>query len=796
MPILLCLTVQGHEKKLDGLCVIVHSDLENFLLKTRHFPTIVRNFLHFSICYFFLVLLFFILYKIDMKMNLLFLIILGTTRATWMTRVDVVDDLYARCLDGSNPIYYFQPGTGPDTDKWVYFITGGSWCFDDAGCAGRSQGFLGSSNGFPSVREPDDAGGILSDDPSYNPQFYQWNKVYLPYCDGSSFTGNRTEPVVYGSQTIYYRGAAILPATTRHLLTNQGMDQASVVVLSGDSAGGLSVLHNCDKVARHLLDYNIPLKCLPDAGLFPNVSTVYGTYHFGYLFRQLVQTHHSYSSFHPLCLAAHPNDPESCMFPEYFIQYLTTPSFYLNDMYDAYTVNHDYFIYPSSTTETETELAPVDAACYQGRFLQCNTDQRNFMDGKRLDYLNWLQPIQDNTRDGLFLTSCGAHVQSCFNMWYSWLPNTDFDNPKIGYQTIHDAFADWLFQRVPIQQSKKVMLPYYSSDQRAGDSCAGSTVGPPPTLAFSSSSSSFSSSSFSSSESSSSSTIDSSSASSASLVSLSGDSSSASLVSLSGDSSSTGNSLDSESSTGNSSLDSSSGQVAPSSSETGSSVPFSTAMQPESSSSTSLERYSSASSTSDSAVSSSSLSSSSSSATDSSMSSSSPLSSSSGSLVSSSDSSSTLFASVSSTSSLSSSSSSSSSSLSSLSSSSSALSMSSSSSSSLSSTGLSPSSSSPTGSSTFSSSLSSTGSVSSSSSTLSSSSSSSSSSTTVQHGKTATGHKLVEESDSSSSTSVVAVAETRLLVNSGNRPVFLAVASAVFLASLVQDCVLFLLHSI
>ena len=46
---------------------------------------------------------------------------------------------------------------------------------------------LGSSKSWPSSIA---LGGFLSDDPKVNPDFYNWNTVYVKYCDGASFAGN------------------------------------------------------------------------------------------------------------------------------------------------------------------------------------------------------------------------------------------------------------------------------------------------------------------------------------------------------------------------------------------------------------------------------------------------------------------------------------------------------------------------------------------------------------------------------------------------------------------------------
>ena len=92
------------------------------------------------------------------------------------------------CLDGSVPGYYWRPGQG--STKWILHLMGGGWCADGNACLGRSTSRLGSTSSkfYPETMDFD---GFLSDDPQVNPDFHDWNVVYLIYCDGGSFAGDR-----------------------------------------------------------------------------------------------------------------------------------------------------------------------------------------------------------------------------------------------------------------------------------------------------------------------------------------------------------------------------------------------------------------------------------------------------------------------------------------------------------------------------------------------------------------------------------------------------------------------------
>lgn len=92
------------------------------------------------------------------------------------------------CLDGSPPGYFIGKGSGSGANKWILHQEGGGWCHTTENCLDRSKTDLGSSNNWKSSIF---LGGIFSDEETVNGEFYNWNVVYLGYCDGGSFAGYR-----------------------------------------------------------------------------------------------------------------------------------------------------------------------------------------------------------------------------------------------------------------------------------------------------------------------------------------------------------------------------------------------------------------------------------------------------------------------------------------------------------------------------------------------------------------------------------------------------------------------------
>lgn len=89
-------------------------------------------------------------------------------------------------MDGSPPGYLIGAGSGDGANKWIVHQEGGDWCTTPEDCLERSKTFLGTSTVWETSVE---LGGIFSDDETVNGEFYNWNVVYLGYCDGSSFSG-------------------------------------------------------------------------------------------------------------------------------------------------------------------------------------------------------------------------------------------------------------------------------------------------------------------------------------------------------------------------------------------------------------------------------------------------------------------------------------------------------------------------------------------------------------------------------------------------------------------------------
>ncbi|XP_056172371.1 pectin acetylesterase 6-like [Syzygium oleosum] len=92
----------------------------------------------------------------------------------------------AVCLDGTLPGYHLHNGSGSGANSWVVHLEGRGWCNTVRNCVYRKTTRHGSSK----FMDKEVAfTGILSNKAEENPDFFNWNRVRIRYCDGASFNG-------------------------------------------------------------------------------------------------------------------------------------------------------------------------------------------------------------------------------------------------------------------------------------------------------------------------------------------------------------------------------------------------------------------------------------------------------------------------------------------------------------------------------------------------------------------------------------------------------------------------------
>lgn len=352
---------------------------------------------------------------------------------------DVVDltisrtakDRGALCLDGSLPGYHFQRGSGSGSSNWLLHIEGGGWCNTVASCSSRKTTSLGSSKYMEHQVFFD---GILSSNVSKNPDFYNWNKVKVRYCDGASFSG-RPESEFQNGTELFFRGQLIWEAIMVELLS-LGLAGAKKALLSGCSAGGLATLIHCDEF-RGKFPKDATVKCLADAGFFLNEEDVSGRRTIESFYHDVVQLQGLSKSLQKDCVAK--IEPSKCLFPQEFVKYIKTPLFLVSPAYDSWQIQN-VLVPDASDPHGDWQKCKMNMH-------NCNTRQLDRLQDFRNALLKSLSSFQQNKEGGLFINSCFIHCQTWFGeTWHS--PSS----PRINNKTIAESVADWYFNGKVVKQ--------------------------------------------------------------------------------------------------------------------------------------------------------------------------------------------------------------------------------------------------------------------------------------------------------------------------------------------------------
>ncbi|CAL4932163.1 unnamed protein product [Urochloa decumbens] len=332
----------------------------------------------------------------------------------------------AVCLDGSPPAYHLHRGSGAGARSWLLQFEGGGWCNDVRSCADRAGTRRGSTRLMAKVEV---FSGILSNNPAMNPDFYNWNRVKLRYCDGGSFSGD--SEYRNGSSVLYFRGQRIWDAIITDLL-QKGLAKAENVLLSGCSAGGLATFFHCDSLKERLKGATT-VKCLSDAGFFLDLSDISGNNSIRQFFSSLVSFQGIQQNLNKDCQNS-TDDPYLCFFPQYVLPDIRTAYFILNSAYDVYQFHH-IFVPPSSDPRGQWSRCTMDPGA-------CSTSQIATLQGLRSAMLTSLKQIEGEPDAGMFINSCFAHCQS--ELQDTWFAP---DSPVIHDKKIAKVVGDWYFER-------------------------------------------------------------------------------------------------------------------------------------------------------------------------------------------------------------------------------------------------------------------------------------------------------------------------------------------------------------
>ena len=346
------------------------------------------------------------------------------------------DQFGAKCLDGSPPALYFKAAnTSADPSaatKWVLFFKGGGWCYDEVSCAGRAKGLIGSSTELNATQPKFGygGGGPVGADPAQNPSFSSFNRVILWYCCGGSFTGDRTDPITVNGSQVWFRGRRNLVALLSYLTEQHGMSDATEVLVSGGSAGGLSAYIHVDFIHSTILQHarsrrtdgmsekRLKIRAAPVSGFFLNHRTLSGNASYEASMRGTFEMMNSTSGVNAACAAAHRVRGEEwrCIFANESWSYTTTATFPLNSAIDAYQIS-DILGLPNKhcaglNVGGVPEIpGPQMANCSRSELAAIADYERDFVRDVRAS------PAFGRPGGGGFIESCVEHCEGMADGW-------------------------------------------------------------------------------------------------------------------------------------------------------------------------------------------------------------------------------------------------------------------------------------------------------------------------------------------------------------------------------------------
>jgi hypothetical protein len=273
----------------------------------------------------------------------------------------------ALCNDGTPAVLYFRPYNGDaNRDKWLINLHGGGSCASGPSCAARwcscddlsKCPFADAPTNFDRSTMTDARAPMKSADgldlrggtgAQTNP-LGDYNQVELTYCSsdawhggakGVSMTAPNPKTGVPVTFTIDFLGAKILDGDLAWLrqdgvpglvytlggasVAMPDLDDASQVIVTGDSAGGAGVIQSLDYIADLLKAHNTNPSALQTYGLLDAIVGIdrapldYGTYWISqvrsyddYLTLRSMSPSEAGARVDASCLAVHAADPRIC----------------------------------------------------------------------------------------------------------------------------------------------------------------------------------------------------------------------------------------------------------------------------------------------------------------------------------------------------------------------------------------------------------------------------------------------------------------------------------------------------
>lgn len=361
----------------------------------------------------------------------------------------------SRCLDGSPFAFYFKKGKDSGKSKFIMYFEGGGWCGFSGkdsleSCYYRSSTLYGSTNSivhklfyFPVISK---YFTIMSSNPNDNPEFHNYNKVYLKYCDGVGYIGNMEKPLDFSSvyysksgkpekKTLYFRGMYNVLETFDYLKKREKeldikFTDASDILLAGTSAGGQAVVIYSNFLKNHfkkILNPNVRVFSLVDSGVFLSVlNPKKNVYIHGEMWQQLshlIENKEVVKSYCDFTLdGPNPNFSDCFLIDTKILDNIQVPILLLQSLND----NHSLNMIMGSDCHTKPKIKKNNQMVFD-----CTDEELKFFD----NYRQGIVKIFKNTTNKLvsyYLSHCINH---CFFYYSNSMSLPLVDNQQYGEMT-------------------------------------------------------------------------------------------------------------------------------------------------------------------------------------------------------------------------------------------------------------------------------------------------------------------------------------------------------------------------
>jgi len=359
----------------------------------------------------------------------------------FFTSIELSNSTDAKALDGSNYKFYFTPGQGSDSDKFMIHWQGGKFCGYEGlpildSCYTRLFTRFGSgndtfwaANGTQTVEYS--PSGALSSMEEYNPLFWKWNKVKLLPLDGANFQGYLKEPLEYNGSKMWFRGFNNTMASFDYLRDNYDLFNASEIILSGGSTGGIAAMI----WSIYLKDYlpkKIKIKIYIDGSLFLDA---FNEETHCYLFRFMMQSLAEIIQLNASELYGNCQYKDEDFWKCLMIKYI----------YKA--IDYPVFISNAQTDVSElVELMSITCFLAGGPEFCNNSDRKRIEKVRELFLTEAMKMKKQKPNWGFFLRSCFEHSLNFSWAWYGHSMDVfNAENQRIS--NLRNALYGWYLEK-------------------------------------------------------------------------------------------------------------------------------------------------------------------------------------------------------------------------------------------------------------------------------------------------------------------------------------------------------------